>query len=159
MKKSLLISAALIWGAITATAQVHAVISTRYLGTTTIPVAEIDSISYEKSTNETGYFLSNIIALDPTISIYNAALEATGLADSLRKHMDYKYTIGSDSTEWANDALVIPIASEYDNVAYPKKRLFKFTAFVEQNNVYRDEFDKRGYDMRYTEIEDFNPQV
>ena len=79
MKKSLLISAALIWGAITATAQVHAVISTRYIGTTVIPVAEIDSISYEKSIPETGYFLSNIIALDPTISIYNAALEATVL--------------------------------------------------------------------------------
>lgn len=138
MKKSLLISAALIWGAITATAQVHAVISTKYLGTTTIPVAEIDSISYENSTNETGYFLSNIIALDSTISIYNAALEATGLADSLRKHMDYKYTIGSDSTEWANDALVIPIASEYDNVAYPKKRLYKYTAFVVQDEVLKE---------------------
>ena len=138
MKKSLLISAALIWGAITATAQVHAVISTRYIGTTVIPVAEIDSISYEKSIPETGYFLSNIIALDPTISIYNAALEATGLADSLRKHMDYKYTIGSDSTEWANDALVIPIASEYDNVAYPKNRLYKYTAFVVQDEVLKE---------------------
>ncbi len=138
MKKSLLISAALIWGAITATAQVHAVISTKYIGTTVIPVSEIDSISYEKSIPETGYFLSNIMALDPTISIYNAALEATGLADSLRKHMDYKYTVGSDSVDWTRDMLVMSTATEYDNVAYPKNRLFKYTAFVVQDDVLKE---------------------
>ena len=101
--------------------------------------------------------LPDIIGQDSTVSIFYWGLKATGMNDMINKFMDNSYSVGSDSVDWTNDALVISTATEYDNVAYPKKRLFKFTAFVEQNNVYRAEFKERGYDIAYTEIEDFNP--
>jgi len=138
MKKSLLISAALICGAITANAQEQVILHTRYLGEVVTPVTEIDSITYEESSLETGIFLPNILLKDESISIFNEALKSTGLIDSLYTHMDYDYYVNSDSTNWTNDALVIHTASEYDNVAYPKNRLYKYTAFVVQDEVLKE---------------------
>ena len=80
--------------------------------------------------------LPSLIAKDPNVSIFNAALQATGLADSLQVYCDPSYTVGVDSTSWTNDALVIHTAQEYDNVAYMPKRLIKYTAFIEPDYVY-----------------------
>lgn len=146
MKKSLLISAALICGAITANAQEQVILNTRYLGEVVTPVTEIDSITYEEASAETGIFLSNIMAQDATISIYNAALQATGLADSLRKHMDYEYKVGSDSIRWNNDVLVLPVLSERDNVAYPEKRYFKYTVFATPDSILNAKYGIKNLD-------------
>ena len=96
------------------------------------------------------FMLPDVIGQDSTATIYYEALVKTGMADSLQRFEDFTYTVGSDSVDWTNDALVMSTATEYDNVAYPKKRLYKYTAFVEQNNVYRNEFEKHGYDISYT---------
>lgn len=82
--------------------------------------------------------LADVIAKDSSLSLFYEALVLTGLADTLTNTplRDVTYTIGLDSINWDNLDLVKHTAVEYDNVAYPKERLFKFTAFVEKNEVY-----------------------
>jgi len=101
--------------------------------------------------------LPDVIEKDSTVSIFFWGLKATGMHDMIDDFMDNSYSVGSDSVDWTNDKLVTWTAQEYDNVAYPKKRFYKFTAFVEQNDVYRNEFGNRGYDMTYTTAADFDP--
>ena len=80
--------------------------------------------------------VADLLSEDENVSIFSEALEATHLTDSLQKFIDETYSVGSDSIDWTNDRLVIHTASEYDNVAYMEHRYFKYTAFVETNDVY-----------------------
>ncbi len=80
--------------------------------------------------------LPDVMAEDSTISLFVEALKLTHMDDSLQRYKDYSYSVGSDSIDWTNDKLVLSTATEYDNVAYPQYRYFKFTAFVEPNSVY-----------------------
>jgi len=84
--------------------------------------------------------LSSMIEEDSTISIYNSVLDATSIRDTLSKYVDESYGFASnqdriDSCSWTNDKLCIFTAAEYDNVAYPEKRYYNYTAFMVQDEV------------------------
>ena len=85
-------------------------------------------------------FISDFLDNNPQCSLYNQALKATGVNDLLTDFIDHTYSVGSDSVDWTNDALVMPTASEYDNVAYPEKRYFKFTMFVCPDSVLEEKY-------------------
>ena len=84
--------------------------------------------------------LPDVLAEDSAISLFVDALVACHLDDSLQRYIDESYSVGSDSIDWTNDALCIHTAVEYDNVAYPEHRYFKFTALTPRNDV----FEKYG---------------
>ncbi len=131
MRKTILLSAALACGALTASAQEYININNEY-----IPVADIDSITYEDYDYRAD-MLPSIMAKDKNISIFNEALALTKVNELMYDWIDDSYSVGADSIDWTNPALVIHTATEYDNVAYPKERLKKFTAFVETDEVYK----------------------
>ena len=117
-----------------------------------IPLAGIKSVLQE-SFEENGKHLANIIAQNPKVSIYYAALQATHMADTLKHYMDLSYTWASnqdrkDSCTWTNPHLCIPSAmnvngviGEYDNVAYPGKRYFNYTAFLVPDSVLQEKYN------------------
>ena len=103
------------------------------------------------------FMLPDVIGQDSTATIYYEALVKTGMADSLQRFEDFTYSVGSDSVDWTNDALVMSTASEFDNVAYPKNRLFKYTAFVVQDEVLKEKYgitDLEGLRAKAAEIYD-----
>ena len=73
-------------------------------------------------------------------SIYYQALTATHMSDSLTQYRDESYSVGSDSIDWTNDRLVLPTATEYDNVAYMEKRFIKYTMFVCPDSVLAEKY-------------------
>ena len=85
-------------------------------------------------------FLPDFMGEDETIQLFCEALEVTHMADSLKKFVDPDYSVGSDSIDWTNNALVMHTASEYDNVAYPEHRYFKYTAFVCPDAVLEEKY-------------------
>lgn len=86
--------------------------------------------------------LPSLLAQDTTISIFVDALQTTGLDKLMENYIDTTYHVGADSIDWTNDKLVFSTANdnERDNVAYMEKRFFKYTAFVESNDVMRQAF-------------------
>lgn len=84
--------------------------------------------------------LPDLLAKDSTISLFYEALVLTHMDDSLQYYIDESYSVGSDSIDWTNDALVFHTAVEYDNVAYMENRYFNFTAFVPQDNVLEEKY-------------------
>ena len=103
-----------------------------------VPLAGIKSI-LQKSYEENANHLANLIAKNPDVSIYYAALKATHMDDSIKHYVDVTYTWASDkdridSCTWTNPKLCIPAAKNlngvggsYDNVAYPEKRYYNYT--------------------------------
>lgn len=85
-------------------------------------------------------FASDFLDNDPNCTLYSDAIKATGLNEILSKYRDTNYSVGSDSIDWTNDALVMPTASEYDNVAYPEHRYHKFTLFVCPDAVLKEKY-------------------
>lgn len=103
------------------------------------------------------YMLPDIIAKDPNATIYSEALKITGMAARLIDFEDKTYSVGQDSIDWTNDELVTHTASEYDNVAYPKNRLFKYTAFIVPDDVLKEKYgieDINGLRRKAAEIYD-----
>lgn len=90
--------------------------------------------------NANNMMIGDALAADSSITLFTAALEFTHMSDSLLKFVDDSYSVGSDSIDWTNDKLVLHTAAEYDNVAYMKKRFFKYTIMVERDEV----FEARG---------------
>ena len=45
-----------------------------------------------------------------------------------------------DSCTWTNDKLCIFTAQEYDNVAYPEKRYYNFTAFMVPDSILAEKY-------------------
>ncbi len=80
--------------------------------------------------------LADVLKKDSLISLFYQAFVATEMEKHVSEYRDNSYTVGSDSTDWTNDALIVHTGGEYDNVAYPKERLFFFTAFVEPDSIY-----------------------
>lgn len=85
-------------------------------------------------------FLPDFMGEDENIQLFCEALEVTHMADSLKRFIDPNYSVGPDSIDWTNDALVLHTASEYDNVAYPEQRYFKYTAFVCPDAVLEEKY-------------------
>lgn len=121
-----------------------------------VPLAGLKSIVL-KSFDEAGDHLANVIARDPKVSLYYAALKVTHIEDSLKHYMDLSYTWASvkdriDSCVWTNDALLVGTAwrdsnnkgrggfDEYDNVAYPEKRYFNYTAFLCPDSILKADY-------------------
>lgn len=118
------------------------------------------------STDILADFLSN----DENSGLYEQALIVTHMADSLAKYIDDSYSVGSDSIDWTNDALVMPTATEYDNVAYMEHRYFKYTMFICPDSVLKEKYGitdldglrakaKELYDPMYPEDADVTDET
>ncbi|MBO4499333.1 MAG: fasciclin domain-containing protein [Bacteroidaceae bacterium] len=82
--------------------------------------------------------LPNVMALDPSIKLFNEALVATGMIDSLTIYMDATYRSPSyDSiTYGAKTGVKYHTGLEDDTGIFPEHRYFKFTAFVETDSLF-----------------------
>ncbi len=98
------------------------------------PLSRVRSIT--SSTREHSNSLSEILQENGNISLFVAALNATGMVDSLKTFEDTSYSVGKDSIDWTNNRLCIHASVEYDNVAYMEHRYIKHTVFVEPNDVF-----------------------
>ncbi len=124
-----------------------------------IPLSKV--ISIRQSAQEEPSSLSLMMKADESISLFYQALEETGWVESLKCYIDKNYSVYPDSIDWTNDYLVIPMATEYDNVAYMERRRLAHTVFAEPNTVYKNKginsiedlksFAKQIYDPMYPE--------
>jgi len=79
-------------------------------------------------------YLPDLIGKDSTISIFYQALNLTNMVDSLTKYIDETYSVGIDSI--IPNSIVFQRFGGRDNQCfYNDKRYFKYTAFVETNEV------------------------
>lgn len=90
--------------------------------------------------------LPTLISKDSLISLYNEALTITHIGDTLTKYVDLTYGFATDkdridSCTWTNNKLCIHTAQEYDNVAYPEKRYFNFTAFMVPDSILKAKYN------------------
>lgn len=81
-------------------------------------------------------FLPDLMEQDSTISIFVEALKLTNMADSLTNFIDPTYSCGDDSTRLGNKLKKIRYGGRENEQLFPAKRYFKYTAFVERNEVY-----------------------
>ncbi len=88
----------------------------------------------EKVLSPSNKFLSDVMAEDPTISIFTEALRLTKMDDSLALYVDMNYSISTDSVVISSDHKY-GTSTETDYWRFPEKRVFKFTAFVEPDDV------------------------
>ena len=103
-------------------AQEYLHIDSRWHGAV-IPIEEIDSITYGELSHEDK--LPALIASDPNLSLFSEALQLTHMADSLLAYVNYDWYIKDDIfIDW--------------NIYIPtlKRSYYKYTAFVETNEVY-----------------------
>lgn len=84
--------------------------------------------------------LPDVIEKDSKCRIFAKMLRATHVAELMYLHKDPNYTIGADSIDFTNPSLVVPTATEFDNVAYPANRYYKFTAFVPTDDVFKSKY-------------------
>ena len=82
-------------------------------------------------------FLPDVMKEDPTISIFYQALIATGLNDSLVKHVDPNYIEPGGDSCTTGYFREVTSSGERENKLWPAKRYFKFTAFVETDEVFK----------------------
>lgn len=88
--------------------------------------------------------LCHLIANDSTLTIFSEALFLTGMADSLMAYIDETYPAwggdkASQDSLYGDNIMVVCKSGDKDQVPanWPEKRLFKFTAFVEKDEVYK----------------------
>ena len=104
-------------------------------------------------------FLPDLMAEDSTITLFVQALKTTHMSDSLTKYIDMGYSVSEDSIE--GDIPKVRFGGRDNIVTYPRRRYFKYTAFVEPNYVFArkgiNTFDdlvayaKKVYDATYPE--------
>ena len=114
-----------------------------YIGNNVIPVSSVKKITSSVQVHPGSLFL--ILENDKNISLYVEALKVTGMMDSLMCYIDNSYGFASkqdikDSCTWTNNQLCIPTAVEYDNVAFPKKRFYNFTAFIVPDSILEQKY-------------------
>ena len=80
-------------------------------------------------------YLPEIMLEDDNISLFTSALTLTGLNDSLYKHMDNDYSVGTDSVQ---KGIPFHRTGATYHMYYREKREYKFTAFVETNKVFAE---------------------
>ena len=78
-------------------------------------------------------FLPDLMEEDSTISIFCQALSLTNMSDSLTKYIDNTYYVHSDSV--AQSKIVKRFGGKDMVAHWYEKRYFKYTAFVEPNEV------------------------
>lgn len=79
------------------------------------------------------FYLPDLLAEDSTISLFYAALELTGMSDSLRQYIDEDYYCSPDSVN--QDMKVITGGTTY-TLRFVGQRMKRYTAFVETNETY-----------------------
>lgn len=133
MKRRLLSFAMLAASLVSVSAQEHLMLNNGMA----VPASEIKSIrhAWSESMQPSGS-LSQLMKNDNRITLFAKAIEATGWDKELGAVRDDAYSVGADSINWTNPALVIHTAAEYDNVAYMPIRYVNRTAFVETDSVY-----------------------
>lgn len=83
--------------------------------------------------------LPDLMAADSTISLFMQALELTNMDDSLRFYLDKTYSCGEDSVYDGYKKKCRGGSTEEDKKSlckWPKNRYFKYTAFVEPDEVF-----------------------
>ncbi len=80
--------------------------------------------------------LPDKIAEDTTLTLFTQALELTGMADSLRNYIDETYSCSEDSVHTGVMVRCTSGSALYTRSFWPEKRYFKYTAFVEPDEVY-----------------------
>ena len=121
MKKTIL-SLLIACMAMVSQAQEYLYFDSHWYRDTVISVSDIDSITYGELSHQDK--LPALIASDPNLSLFNEALQLTHMDDSLVAYINYDWYIEpGKSTWWGRN---------------PKLTLsyYKFTAFVEPNEVY-----------------------
>ena len=103
--------------------------------------------------------LPDLMLEDSTISLFVKALFTTGMNDSITKYMDETYSVSEDSIN--GEIAKVRFGGRDNTVTYPRKRYYKFTAFVESDAVFArkgiNTFDdlvayaKKVYDATYPE--------
>lgn len=103
-------------------------------------------------------YLPELMREDENISLFVEALYATGLADSLYEYIDLDYHCGEDSVV---RGMQISTGGSSYQCKYVGKRMHRFTAFVETNDVYEQNgissledmkaYAKQVYDAVYPE--------
>ena len=121
MKKAIL-SLLIVYIAMAGHAQEHMHISSLWYGYNAIPISEIDSITYGELSHQDK--LPALIASDPNLSLFNEALLLTHMADSLVAYINYDWYIEPGKTTWWGRNPMLTLS------------YYKFTAFVEPNEVY-----------------------
>ena len=81
--------------------------------------------------------LPDVMKEDSTISLFYEALIATGLSDSLSRHMDLNYIEPGEDSCTTGYFRGNTTSGEREYKIWPAKRYFKYTAFVETNEVFR----------------------
>ncbi|MCQ2220857.1 MAG: fasciclin domain-containing protein [Prevotella sp.] len=104
-------------------------------------------------------FLPDLMEQDSTISIFVEALKRTNMADSLTKFIDETYSCSVDSVKGDTYLPKIRFGGRDNIQHFPEKRYFKFTAFVERNEVFHRygiwnvdqlfEYAKKVYDKTF----------
>jgi hypothetical protein len=102
--------------------------------------------------------VSEFIEGDEQASLYAQALKATEVYKLMSEYEDETYSVGSDSIDWSNDALVMSTATEYDNVAYMEHRYYKYTMFICPDSVLEEKYGiKTLDDLRVKAHELYDP--
>jgi hypothetical protein len=94
-------------------------------------------------------YLPDLMAEDASISLFVEALKYTHMSDSLNKYIDEKYSVSEDSIN--GEIAKVRFGGRDNIVTYPRKRYFKYTAFVEPTSVYA----KKGINL----VKDFMEYV
>lgn len=101
-----------------------------------LPLSKIKKIFAEAYNEDNNNHLAKVIATNPDVSIYSQAIQATGLADTLKHYIDVTYSISPDSTNYNNESLFVTIGySGIINVAYPKERKYNYTALLVTDDI------------------------
>ena len=113
---------------------------TYYINKTSKLIARDDSVTngvvhtIDKVLSRSTDMLPGLMKKDSTISLFDSAFVATGLADTLDKYyIDANYSCGVDSFV---DGIYYHTGNEYETGYYPAKRYFKYTVFTEPNAVF-----------------------
>jgi len=111
-----------------------------YINKTSKLIARDDSVTngvvhtIDKVLSRSNDMLPGLMKKDSTISLFDSALVATGLADTLNKYyIDASYSCSLDSV---GDGIYYHTGNEYETGYYPAKRYFKYTVFTEPNSVF-----------------------
>ena len=80
-------------------------------------------------------YLPEKLQEDKNITLFMSALTLTGLNDSLYSYLDEKYSVGTDSIY---KGIIFHRTGANYRMYYPEKRMKRYTAFVETNQVFAD---------------------
>lgn len=79
------------------------------------------------------FYLPDVLAENPDVSLFYEALVLTHLDDSLKEYIDESYTCGADSV---NQDMTISTGGSSYTMRYVGTRMKRYSAFIETNDVY-----------------------